>query len=267
MDALWGSRFQEPVFVLTADQDWAPEWAVQTLLDESVAQGVPLHLFVTNQSQMVQRASRDFRLTLGIHPNFMPGSSHGRTVDEVIRHCGALVPGATTFRCHSFHEDTRLLASLFARGYRADSNAGLFLQSHLQPMLHCTGLLRMPVFFEDDVFYNLAGADLSLGPLEARLFTPGLKIINVHPALVGANAPSQEFYDANRERLFAAGGEPVRYQGRGVRHVLQELLARIRAAGAELLSFPELVAQSASLVEAGRGETLYAWGRRPWGSG
>lgn len=265
MDPIWGDRFRDPVFVFTADQDWAPEWAVKATLRETLSQDVPLHLFVTNPSRAVEEANVDPRLSLGIHPNFLPGSSHGATVDEVIHHCGELVPDALTFRCHSFFEHTPALAALFARGYRADSNLGLFGQACLQPMLHCTGLLRFPVFFEDDVFYNLAGPDLSLKPLEPRLFTPGLKVLNFHPALVGANIPSQREYDASRSRLFAPEAEPLEYENRGVRDVLRELIARIRTAGAEVISFPLLVAQVDELVQTGRSDALYAWGE-PWGS-
>ena len=259
----WGELFDRPLFVFTADQDWAPEWAIEALLDATVLQDVPLHLFLTNPSPAVQAAAADSRLTLGIHPNFLPGSTHGATPEAVIASCMALAPGADTFRCHSFFEYTRVLGMLFASGFRADSNLGLFGQPALVPLVHCTGLLRFPVFFEDDVFLNLADGGLSLAPLAAGARAPGLKIINVHPSLIGLNAPSQAYYDGMRARLFGdPGARADAHAGRGARGVLGELIELARASG-EIMSFPDLVRRSFDALAAA-GVDLYAWGRRAW---
>jgi hypothetical protein len=259
----WGELFDHPVFVFSADQDWAPEWAIEALLDATIRQDIPLHLFLTNDSPAVRAAAAGSRLTLGIHPNFLPGSTHGATPEAVIASCMALAPGADTFRCHSFFEYTRVLGMLYASGFRADSNLGLFAQPGLVPLIHCTGLLRFPVFFEDDVFFNLADADLSLAPLAGSARTAGLKIVNVHPSLIGLNAPSQGYYDDMRARLFGdPGSPPAAYAGRGVRHVLGELIELARASG-EITSFPDIVRRSFNALSAA-GVDLYAWGRRAW---
>lgn len=266
MTDLWGGRFREPVFVLTGDQDWAPDWALQAMLDETIGAGVPLHLFVTNRSPVLDTAN-DPALTRGIHPNFLPGSSHGGTPEAVIAHCLELVDRPTTVRCHSFFENTPVLGKLFANGLRADSNLGLFGQGGLVPLIHCTGLLRFPVFFEDDVFFNLADGALSLEPLRSALFSPGLKILNFHPSLVGLNAPSQGHYDAARSELFGpASGPHLEFGGRGTRTILRELVAMIRAGGASFVSFESLAREVLAGLERTRGMTLYEWGRRSWAS-
>ena len=262
----FGGRFDRPVFLLTSDQDWAPEWAVDTLFEDTLGHGIPLHLFQTNASHAVQAASAGTGLTIGIHPNFLPGSSHGSTPDDVIRHCVALAPGAATFRCHTFFENTAVLGRLFASGFRVDSNLGLFGQPNLVPLFHCTGILRLPVFFEDDVFYNLSGPALDLEPLRARLFSPGLKVINVHPSLIGLNAPSQAYYDGQRAQLYGAGGSASPFQGRGSRDVLRNLIAAVRAGGHQFESFEAVAAECAAQAQAhaARDAGLYGWGARSW---
>jgi hypothetical protein len=259
----WGGRFADPVFVFTGDQDWATAEALAVTLDETVGNGVPFHLFVTNSTEAVSRPP--VGLSLGIHPNFLPGSTHGSCEEDVIEHCLALVPMAKTFRCHSFFEHTRLLGRLLNHGLRADSNLGLFAQPDLLPLLHCTGLLRFPVFFEDDVFLNLSGSDLSLGALRRILFTPGLKIFNFHPALVGANVPSQDFYDAHKAMMF----DPTRasrkeFHGRGTRNLLHELVHEVQAGGGEIVSFPVLVEECVAWLASNREDWLYEWGNRLW---
>jgi hypothetical protein len=258
----WGGRFTEPVFVLTGDQDWVNSRYMNVALNETIGCGVPFHLFVTNQDSALEHPVDG--LSLGIHPNCLPGSSHGSSEREVINTCLELVPGATTFRSHSYFEHTRLLGMLRRRGLRADSNLGLFAQPGLVPLLHCTGLLRLPVFFEDDIFFNVAGADLSLNPLRRVLFSPGLKILNFHPALIGANVPSQQFYEANKAKLFGSGGAAgdVAFAGRGVRTLLRELIKDIRDGGGEFASFPSVVDDCLGWLDTHRDESLYDWGRQ-----
>jgi hypothetical protein len=260
----FAARFDEPVFVVTADQDWAPDWALEVLLDETVGRGVPLHLFVTNASDLVTKASTLPGFTTGIHPNFLAGSSHGSTADDVIRHCLALVPAATTFRCHCFFESTPVLGKLFASGLTVDSNLGLFAQPGLVPLQHCTGLLRFPVFFEDDVFFNLAGPELDLGPLRRRLLAPGLKVVNVHPSLVGLNAPSGAYYDGQRGALFAGVGTPVVHGGRGTRVVLRELIDTVLEAGHRFESFQAIADECSTQIAGAREPGLYDWRSRSW---
>ncbi len=232
--------------MLTGDQDWAPEWALEAMLDLVAEERVPYHLFVTNPSPAVRRAAPPPQgLTLGIHPNFLAGSTQGGSEDEVIDHCLGLVPGATTFRTHAFCESSRILRRLAARGLRADSNLLSFLQPGLVPVvLGAAGILRFPVFLEDDVLLDWAAPDLALEPLLALLLTPGLKILNFHPTFVALNAPSLAYYEERREALFASPRpqpeEP--FAGRGVQSVLREIVRAVRAAGHEFTPFPDLVA-------------------------
>src|SRR6266700_6816063 len=106
MSRLWGRVASEPVFVLTADQDWAPEWAIETFLQRLGKWQQPVHVFRTSPSRLLDEAVRDRVIEQGWHPNFMPGSTHGATIDEVVRSCERLVPGARTARAHCFAEDS-----------------------------------------------------------------------------------------------------------------------------------------------------------------
>jgi hypothetical protein len=197
-------------------------------------------------------------VSLGIHPNFLPGSTHGASTAEVIAACRTLVPDARSFRCHAFSESTHVLRALVDQGYVADSNLLSFLQPALVPVVHGAGLLRLPVFLEDDVLLHWANEDLDLAPVLERLFTPGLKILNFHPALVALNAPSLEFYELRRARLYSGALTlSDRYEGRGIETVLRQLIAAVRDAGSEFTSFPAAVAEAYAELP----ENLYSWPR------
>ena len=264
VDKLWGERFAEPVFALTADQDWAPEWAMKRFLDFVAEAEVPLHLFVTNPSPAVERASRDSRVTLGAHPNFRPGSSHGSTPEEVVATCRSLVPEARTFRSHTYAEDASILSLMIEAGFETDSNLCLFLQPGIVPLIHATGILRLPVFLDDDslLLWDHDG-QLDLEPMEAALATPGLKILNFHPILFALNSPSAEHYEACREAAYRTDGPPLAsFEARGTATVLGELIEWVRAGGHRLSSFPEVAAAAWRDLRAIDGHQLYRWTER-----
>jgi hypothetical protein len=250
----------KPTFVLTGDQDWAPDWALESTLTLADERSTPFHLFVTNKSPLLAEVATT-GLTLGIHPNFMDGSTHGGNEREVLDTCQAMVPEATTFRCHAFAENTYILRELVARSFTADSNLLAFLQPQLVPIVHGAGLLRFPVFLEDDVLLDWARGELDLGDVHRYLFTPGLKILNFHPSLVGLNVPNFDYYNERREAMFGSGpnGRALKpYGGRGIATVLGEIIDAVRDAGFEFVPFPALVSRAYNEVP---GE-LYTWPER-----
>jgi hypothetical protein len=248
-----------PAFVLTGDQDWAPDWALEAMCEVVTAQDVPLHLFVTNDAPVLRDVPA--RVTFGIHPNFAVGSSHGRTEDEVIAHCLELVPGASTCRVHRFAESSPILGKLLEHGVVAASHPLSFLQPALVPLIQGTGFLRFPVVLEDDQFLELAQPELDLTLALELLLTPGLKILNFHPVHVALNTPSLDYYARRRAALFSNPCKPCEpYRGRGVATVLRELIAGVKAAGLAFVPFPAVVAEAyAGLARAAPPGGLYDW--------
>jgi len=229
---LWGRVATEPVFIITADQDWAPEWAIASFLEKVLKWKQPVHMFRTSPSPLLDEAITRGVLEQGWHPNFMPGSSHGDTVDEVVRYCQRVFPGARTARNHCFAEDSYRMRALASAGIIADSQNPTPCQGYLLPMIHFTGILRLPVYFEDDVAFD-AVEPLSVEVFRKSLFTPGLKIVNFHPTFVACNTPSQAHYNAVRSNVFGTHepADGVRWAGRGTADVLDELMSEILSSG------------------------------------
>ena len=240
---LWGRVATEPAFALTADQDWAPEWAVEIFLEKVAKWGQPVHIFRTNPSPLLDRAVKEGRIEQGWHPNFLPGSSHGATVEGVVQYCQRTFPGARTVRAHCFAEDTFRMLALARAGIIADSQNGTPCQGYLLPLIHFSGILRVPVYIEDDVAVGAVDPTLKVATFRQTLFTPGLKILNFHPTFVGCNTPSQEHYNSVRARVFGTSepAEGVQWEGRGTAHLFDELLGEILSAGHSFISFHALV--------------------------
>jgi len=140
-------------------------------------------------------------------------------------------------------EYTRAWDALAAAGIVADSQLPTYFQEGLVPLLHASGIWRLPVYLEDDIFFRYFAHDLSLDRVSATLFEPGLKILNFHPTFFAANVPSLAYYDEIRNRWFSPGADhrTLVYHGRGTRNVLEELTTLVKSRGLAFESFEAVV--------------------------
>lgn len=191
--------------VLTLDTDWAPDCAIDWVARCLVQQGVRATWFVTHRSPAVERL-RDHPdlFELGIHPNFLPGSSHGSTPDAVLEHCMQLVPDASSLRSHALVQSTPILARIMALT-PITTDVSLFLPytPFLRPLEYGVGdrqLLRVPYFWEDDVEMQQKKPCWRLGPLLD--IGAGLKVFDFHPIHVYMNGADMGQY---RELASRAG--------------------------------------------------------------
>lgn len=226
MTSPWGKLAVEPRYVLTADQDWAPEWCNALLVEFVTERRLPLHVFRTSPSPLLDRAYADGVITQGWHPNFGPGSTHGDAPRSVVEYCQQHFPGATTARGHAFHESSLAWWALAAAGIRYDSQFPSAHMGHLLPSVHCSGIRRLPVYLEDDVWLDTFPGRFDLEPVARTFRTPGLKIFNFHPVQFGLNSPSWEYYDSRRAEVFSPDSDAGRlvYEGIGVRTLMRNVV-------------------------------------------
>ncbi|HEY7625142.1 MAG TPA: hypothetical protein VIA63_08975 [Candidatus Limnocylindria bacterium] len=232
-----------PVFCFTTDIEWSPEWAIEQTFALADRHAVPLTPFLTHGSAFMTRRLSDqrHRRNAGIHPNFLPGSTHGSTADAVIAATTALLPGVRASRSHCFYDDTRTLRKLESKGIRYDSNALAFLQPRLVPTRTATRVLRFPVFWEDDV-HSGYGLEWTVDALRDALESPGLKIFNVHPLRVATNTPDEPFYESRRY-LFDAPPDrraEIAHDGPGTRTLLDELMTYATSGGRKAVALDSL---------------------------
>lgn len=242
-DAVQRYLAERPAFCFTTDVEWAPEWAIEDLFTLADSYEVPLSPFVTHRSEYLWRrfAGSTEANAVGIHPNFLPGSTHGDSVGAVIDHLMALWPQAVSFRSHCFYDETRMSRQLADRGFRYDSNLCAFLQPGLVPLRTVTRIIRFPVFWEDDV-HSGSGLPWTIEAIEKELRSPGLKIFNVHPLRVALNVPHETF-QATRRRAHPTAElrrtEPA-YDGAGTRTFLERLFAYARDAAHPIVTLDAL---------------------------
>lgn len=224
-----------PVAV-TVDLDWASDAAVAGLLDHLRREDIPVTVFATHASPCV--AARFKHLEVGLHPHFGAGSSHGATVEEVVRSVMALPHNLPAFRCHRFASSNEIREGLASAGMRISSNVCADLDA-VPPYRDRTGLLELPVFFEDGG-YLYRGHPLNVAaPLAPALERVGPKIVLLHPMHFAINTPSfgymREIKRSTTREAWAAMSpatlEALRFRGRGIRDLILDFLDLIRQRG------------------------------------
>lgn len=215
-----------PVFCFGSDLDWNSDVVLRDYLSVVRAHGGKTTVFATHKTKVLDEFTDVAEIA--IHPNFLPGSTHGQTADEVIAHCFGLYPCAETFRSHSYFDNQVITEKMAERGIRYDANVCLYSQPSLEPLRHCHMQMRIPSWLDDNIHWYHGGS-WCFADLKEELETPGLKVINFHPPTVALNAPSKEAFDRVRGELFRKDGREIdlashRIAGAGPRTFLIDLL-------------------------------------------
>jgi hypothetical protein len=184
--------------LVTFDTDWAPDWILQDVADILLRSRVRATWFITNDGPATRALLREPLFEVGLHPNFLPGSSHGSSPEDVMAHLKSIAPEAVSVRSHSLCQSEPLLKIMVERfGIAHDCSIHLPLQAGVTPHVIRLGadtppLVRLPHVFQDNM-YMFEKRPWSLG--QPWFTSPGLKIFCFHPIHVVMNACSMTDYE------------------------------------------------------------------------
>ncbi len=242
---LWDDQ---PVFCFTSDIDWASEDVIADYFAKLPLDLLKLTTFVTHDSRIIRENFEKGRISRGIHPNFLSGSSHGSTFREVIETCVSFAPEATCTRSHRAFDVTdtaHMLKNEFH--FKCCSNTITTLAQKITPYWLESKLLQVPVFFEEGSFlYNQLG--LSIQPYLKHFTSPGLKVISFHPINMAFNTPyiawmrqikdslsREEFNHISSEMI-----EKMKNRERGAFDLVMEIVDLAQKIQAPILSLDEI---------------------------
>jgi hypothetical protein len=219
-------------YAMTADIDWAPDYAVADMLGLFAEAGVKLTCYATHRSPILRGTTPE--VEVGLHPDYTRPHPEGGFRRKLLE-LKDMFPDAVGVRSHRnfFGQNTAHFAA--EAGLTYDSSVLLWRQPFCQIYRDQWGLYRMPYCWEDGIQADMRLPwTLDVVPME----TPGLKIFNIHPIFIYLNCPDDDYRRAivrdypdltqAPESVLA----PQRHDGYGARRFLIDLLKTLKASGA-----------------------------------
>lgn len=188
---------------ITFDQDWAPDFALDytsSLISELEFKNT---WFMTNRSPACVRLMDCPDVEVGIHPNFLQGSTQGKTPNKIMQNLLKSFPEAKSVRSHAMVYSASI-ARLFAM-YKMEIDSSIYLggMDGICPLkTRYNGdleIVRMPYYWSDD---GEVGQELGWKNIDD---VPGLKILCFHPLHIFLNTDCWETY-LNYKNHFPKGG-------------------------------------------------------------
>ncbi len=220
----WPLQLKNRVF-LTFDMDWAPDEMVHSLIDLCLEHGVKGTFFATHLSPTLDRLRKHpDQFEIGVHPNFLLGSSQGKTEEEILTFCTKLVPEAVSVRSHCVYQHGRLYNAFNQHFGPKLVEISICMPgvSNIQPFKLYTPsgvLIRVPFFWADD--YYVMGKDPQ-DPV-SLLASTGCKVYMFHPVHIFHDTVTSDHYNALKR------GDPFpKPPGRGIGSLFTQLLEQLK---------------------------------------
>ena len=219
-------------YAITFDIDWAPDCAILKCLELVEKANCKATFFATHNTSVNQEIlSRGHNL--GIHPNFLPGSSQGSDVKAIVAECLTYAPDAWCMRSHSLVQSSPLLHEIFFNFPQLQLDVSLFM--HRSPFAHKVkwdfdgvSFDRLLYNWEDDA--NFCAFEEDKYP---ELFYGDLTVFNFHPIHVFLNSSDGREYRQLKKEQFDKSLNTlsteivIKYKtlGIGTQNYLEEVLA------------------------------------------
>lgn len=223
-------------YAITLDVDWAPDCAIEAAATSLIRHGVKATWFITHASPVLELLRQHPGLfELGIHPNFLHGSTHGKEVPEILDHLMSIVPEARCLRSHDLYQSTRVFRTIMQRTpIQVDLSLFLPGQTQSRPFefsLAEGSLTRIPYFWEDDV-----EAEKTTPNWEAsRYLGSGLRVFDFHPIHIALNSANMSAYGRLKteapqlDQVSAQQIAQCRQSGAGCGQLFEQLVEQIAA--------------------------------------
>lgn len=224
----------QPVFCFTSDIDWCTDVAWQTIHKTYVSHNIRPTYFLTHDSPFLSTLKNENSCDFGIHPNFVSGSSHGSSTQEIIKTVLDISGPTQLCRTHRYIDGNDWSYPLYENGIRIDVTGCTRQEYGIRPLMMNSGIIKVFTFWEDGSYSEYA-KDWSLNTLKNKLRTPGIKVFNTHPTNFAFNVQDRKFYQYLKENFKNKGWinatqdeiQDLEQQGNGPKTLLPEVLRYI----------------------------------------
>lgn len=181
--------------VLTFDTDWAPDFMIDEIMDDLIANDIKSTWFITHESPAIKRLIEHDLFEVGIHPNIDSNSTQGNSEKEIISNL-LKIHKTDLIRTHGLLSSTNLTIRC-VQDYKMKIDSSLLMPHapELAPFKmkwDKAEIWKVPIFWEDD--YEALQSE-KVYSLNHQIFdTKGLKVFNFHPIHIHLNTVDYEIY-------------------------------------------------------------------------
>ena len=179
---------------LTFDIDWAPDFCIEYILNKLKKQKIKSTFFITHETDIINEIRKDGH-NLGIHPNFLKGSTQGNSELEIVSNLLNIVPEAKLIRTHSLYSYSFLIQKIFSEfpELKLDLTTFTYKFPFVKKFYHFFEDIRVEKInfnWEDDVAFF----DKEFDWKEPKLFGD-INIFNFHPIHICLNSINNNRYN------------------------------------------------------------------------
>ena len=179
---------------LTFDIDWAPDASIDEIRKIINPLGIKATFFVTHSSDILKDLIKDGH-EIGIHPNFLTGSSHGDKPEKVIEFLLNIAPNARALRTHALVQSSPLLNTIYSNFPQLEYDFSIFMYGFplikkFEWQFEGTKFARINYNWEDDAAFFQSEFNWN------KPFFPGsLNIYDFHPIHIHLNSSDNSSYN------------------------------------------------------------------------
>lgn len=186
---------------LTFDIDWANEQQINFLIDMLIENKIKATFFLTHHSDAVQRIiDRKELFEVGIHPNFLENSTHGKNFDEVINYFKNWIPDPIGVRSHGLYNTSLYFIKIMEKypSIQYDVSTYLPYADNIKPCrfeYEEKSIYKLAFNWEDDLEFAVKRPVWHMNNLLEEISGP--VILNFHPVhIFYNNAAKADVLDA-----------------------------------------------------------------------
>lgn len=236
LEQIWQSDPLRPYYnlngltdiILTCDVDWAPDFAVEEVINLTAEHGCKITIFATHKSKVLLNAPN--HVEVGLHPDFTRVHSITSFCDK-IKQLKEYYPDSVGMRSHRNFFGQNISDCAKKCGLKYDVSTFLWNEPFCQVHRDYNGLAKFSYVWEDGIHLDM---NFPFNWDKVNLHTPGIKIINVHPILMYLNSDTEEHRRSVTRRYkdltIATKSEidPDVNHSQGIKNVWLELLKLIQ---------------------------------------
>lgn len=206
------------------DTDWCPEEVLRYSLALFEEHALRCTVFATGRYETLRHCDAS-RIEIGLHPNFNDMTSDGH--EAKLRELCNMYPQARGVASHAMMSSTPLLHLFKQCGMKYDRNLLRYKDSSAAAFYYFNGLLRLPIFWEDDIWFtDEPGVPFTAGLLADESHRA---VFNFHPIHLYLNTESQPHYQSFKafQHDLKKLGDCIG-KGYGTRNFFEDLAAHIQ---------------------------------------